>query len=136
MGVLQTESKRAIREHYRSYRRDFPEFVFNQPGETSYPLETFTMSVAEEMAEESRITDHVMDISHRKYLGWMIVLIKKTLRIIAFPFIKIIFIRQQRFNDLNVSLAYSVASLEHRLAQLESLRSDQKGMQVEHKFPG
>lgn len=136
MGVLQTESKRAIEEHYRAYRQDFPEFVFNQSGEPSYPLETFTMSVAEEMAEESRMTDPITDVSHRKYLGWAIILLKKTLRTLTFPFVKIIFLRQQRFNDLNVSLAYSVASLEHRLSQLENLRSDKKGMHVEHKFPG
>ena len=81
--------------------------------------EITSVTVANEMARETKFYVPVVDSSHRKYLAPFIIKTKRLLRKVAKPFLKILFVRQERMNDLTVSLAYGVASLEMRLMKIE-----------------
>ena len=127
MSVLDSAAREAIEKNYSVFLREHPEFRFNESDLDQNDPGLFTMELAEELAEVARIHEPVADVSHRKYLGKFVVSLKALLRKLARPFVRSIFIRQQRVNDLLVSLAYNTASLELRLSQLEEIQRKNKG---------
>ena len=60
--------------------------------------------------------------SHRKSIGRLVVIAKQTLAKLASPFIRILFWRQIRMNQLIHAMAFRVAALEHRVQELEAQR--------------
>ena len=127
VSELQPSVRDLVLKNHKDFMAEFPEFDFTGRSHNDSDQELLTMSLAFDMARESRIHEPVQDISHRRYVGRLIVAGKSLLRKLCLPFIRILFVRQQRLNDLSVSLAYSVASLELRIARLEQQLEKYKG---------
>ena len=119
MKKLAPEVEQAVLNNHREFKNKHSEFVFADDPSINHFQQISSVVVANEMARETKIYLPVADLSHRKYLAPIIVETKRLLRKIAKPFLKILLVRQERMNDLTVSLAYGVASLEMRLMKLE-----------------
>lgn len=131
VSILPENDLAKIDKLYIEFKKKHPEFNFEQdPIKDEAQSSIITMAVAHEMTRENIIHHHVMDVSHRKHFAWLIVYLKQKLRKIANPFIKILFVRQQRMNDLTVALAYNVASLEIKVHELEQ-KLDKKEVKIE-----
>ncbi|NRA44016.1 MAG: hypothetical protein HRU09_03560 [Oligoflexales bacterium] len=120
MKDLDPSMEQGIIQKFREYKQKHPEFIFEDDPSDDWYTEISSVTVAKEMARETKIYLPVADSSHRKYLAPFIVESKRLLRKLARPFLKVLFVRQERMNDLTVSLAYGVASLEMRLMKLEN----------------
>lgn len=125
--LLNIEEKKSVDQSFSCFPGAYPEFCFNEEKSEAglEPGVSFTMLTARNMAHEVVIDEPVHDVSHRKILGPWIVRAKALIRKVSRPFIKILFVRQQRMNELVLSLAYSVAALEDRIATLEKKHPDQ-----------
>lgn len=108
----------AVDTAYQKFKKEHPEFVFlEEPSQHSNSV--LSLQVAGEMARHTKVYLPVKDYSQRKYFAGIIVLIKSMVRKTAAPFMKLLMARQERMNDLSVSLAFEVASLEVRMQNLE-----------------
>ncbi|MFK7823685.1 MAG: hypothetical protein AB8G05_06000 [Oligoflexales bacterium] len=119
MKNLEPATEQAILQNFKEYRNKHSEFIFEDDSSDNHYQEISSVAVANEMARETKIYLPVADSSHRKYLAPLIVESKRLFRKFARPFLKVLFVRQERMNDLTVSLAYGVASLEMRVMKLE-----------------
>lgn len=119
MKKLDPAIEQAVVNNFNDFKSKHTEFVFEEDPAMHHFQEIASVAVAQEMARETKIYMPVVDSSHRKYLAPLIVGCKRWLRKLAKPFLKVLFVRQERMNDLTVSLAYGVASIEMRLMKLE-----------------
>ena len=123
VDTLSSEDLQAVAVRRQDFLRKYPEFDFRAQGGAAASGHSFALALAREMAAEAVFSNPVRDISARKFLGPFIVCLKSLLRSLSRPFIKIIFSRQQKMNELQVALAYNVSALEERMLELENRMS-------------